>query len=261
MDMSTFALAISAAAAVSGIVGALIGHNIREKRHATTLEDVRSYWQQSAAIHDEHRQRNFQDAQAYKLALEQETEKLTEAKAFIESLREQIRLLEQGMDHCHSEIARIQAELQPYADAMWLAAGEMKLPSHGSAMEQLERMFSQCQYTQDVAMHKLREELTDLNGEFAKKVARKAKREHGKKLRAKHERLMQVLRDKASGFEELHRMAEEELLDVQKQLLIRSSAFRATCKDKLKLKGVRDSFKQAFWEEVSRLNKQNKETK
>lgn len=142
-------------------------------------------------------------------------------------------------------------ELRQYRDAIKHTLTVNFLDDTGTALEQIDRLLAfECAQALDPAVSKP-----------AQNLVIRAKRAHGKKLRAKHERLMQVLRDKANGYEELHRMAEEELVVAQQDLLIRSAAFRATCKDKLKLKGVRDAFKQAYWAEVSRLNNQNKETK
>lgn len=265
MEFNTIAAGFIAVTMFASFIGCLIGYHIREKRHAATVEDIRSYWQQSADIHNEHRQRNFRDAQAYKLALEQETEKLSEAEAFIMSLREQNRLLEQGMDQVmherkHWEAAHDDAvskysaqvlELQPYADAVWNALVVGHLPGHGSAQEQLDRIIGlEVQIALDPVVSKP-----------AKNLMVRAKREHGKKLRRLHERDMQILRDKADGYANLHQMAEEELVKVQASLELRRSALLNTARDKLRLPAVRTAFLHAYWEEVARLRTLNKETK
>lgn len=265
MEFNTVLFGFTAVSMSASFIGCLIGYHIREKRHAAALADSREFFSNERKALRAALESAEGFSSSYKLALELESEKLSEAETFIKSLREQNRLLEQGMDQVVLERKQWEAahddavskysaqvlELKPYADAVWNALVIGHLPGHGSAQEQLDRIIGlEVQIALDPTVSKP-----------AKNLMVRAKREHGKKLRAQHERLMQVMRDKANGYEELHRMAEEELVEAQRQLLVRQVALRNTCKDKLKLKGVRDSFKQAYWAEVSRLNSVQKETK
>lgn len=268
MDMNMI-IGFGAIAASASFIGCLIGFNIREKRHAQDNADARFHFGKER----EALQSQINVLRTYGIEQDKKwvdsLEKLSEAEAFIKSLREQNRLLEQGMDQVVLERKQ------------WEATHDDAVSKYSAQVLELKR-WKDCVDTQLMIAHLWDEELHSSDPEAAlaallywersialdpavskpaKNLIVKAKREHGKKLRAQHERLMQVMRDKANGYEELHRMAEEELVEAQRQLLVRQVALRNTCKDKLKLKGVRDSFKQAYWAEVSRLNSVQKETK
>lgn len=245
---------MSAATSFAAFIGCLIGYHIREKRHNASIADIRGHWksisEDTAKTAREYR-REFESEQALGLELQKTIESLG---VDLDNAAGVAERWEAAYEQLKAEFQRVQKELQPYADAMWHAIVVNHLPGHGSAQEQLDRIINlEVQIALDPAVSKP-----------AKNLIIRAKREHGKKLRARHEREMQVLRDKARGYEELHNMAEEECVKLQQTLDLRRSALLNTTRDKLRLNGVRTAFIHAYWEEVARLRtvvKQTEETK
>lgn len=252
MDMNLIVVA-GAAATFSSFIGCLIGFNIREKRYAEALEDTRSYWKARSDGHEEFRRKFFDDAQAFKLALEQETAQLEQAKGFIESLREQNRLLELGTDELHSELKQrraVMAQLNEYRDAVRRMLNHNGLNETGTAIEQVERL---CVHAACIA-------LDPAVSKPAKNLITRGVRQAGIKWRKKLAK-MEAARDR------MEENWQEEFNEHNNTLGEKSDfrhAVRNTLNDKVGLVGVRRALKNAIGTEYDRLRAvraQNEETK
>ena len=221
---------LSAATSFAAFIGCLIGYHIRERRHGAAMVELQR-------LHEEGCVRMVRRHE------EQFSRQVTASNNTLNLLAERV------------DCANADAEtLRPYKDAIKHCLIVNHLNGDGTAFEQIDRLLA----------HETMLALDPAVSKPAKNLIIRAKREHGKKLRARHERALQILRDKARGYEELHNMAEEECVKLQQTLDLRRSALLNTTRDKLRLNGVRTAFIHAYWEEVARLRtvvKQTEETK
>lgn len=252
MEFNTVLFGFTAVSMSASFIGCLIGYHIREKRHAENLADSRDFFSKERT--------------ALRTALETSEGKLVE--------------METATNKAIDAMSKLykQAKLE---SKQWEAAHDDAVSKYSAQVLELKR-WKDCVDTQLMIAHLWDEELHSSDPEAAlaallywersialdpavskpaKNLMVRAKREHGKKLRRLHERDMQILRDKADGYANLHQMAEEELVKVQASLELRRSALLNTARDKLRLPAVRTAFLHAYWEEVARLRTLNKETK